>query len=994
MIEFFAPRMLLTSVLCGLAFSATAQEPTPPVPPPVPAPPTTAPTAPAPTQPEEAPAASIAKLEFGALPFRTIGPTTAGGRITDLAIDPVDPSTFYVASASGGVWKTVNRGTTFKPVLENEGSGSIGAIAVAPSQADIVFAGTGEANPRNSVSWGDGVYKSIDAGKTWQHVGLRETRHIAAIAIHPKDPNIVFVAAMGRTWGENPERGLYRSDDGGVTWNPALQVDAKTGCIDVAIDPNQPEVVYAATWERQRDATDEGDPKVQNGPGSGLWRSLDGGKKFERLTQGLPQHPLSRIGIDIYAKDSRIVYAIVGTDQTGRESGARRSTTEASIGVRGKNVSGGFEVVALTKDGPAELAGVAVGDVLLRVGGDAVTDAKALALAVSKFKPGERVEIAYQRAGQDSNLSVELFGRATGAGRDMGAGMQGGQVANAQDEQGRTGIETGGVFRSEDRGSTWTRVNSLIPRPFYYGQIRVDPSDDQRVYVLGISFHRSNDGGKTFDTRAGAGTHPDHHALWIDPADPDHLLLGNDGGLYQSWDRCETWDFLDHLPFAQFYGVAVNDRVPYDIAGGLQDNGTWFGPSRSRRPSGVITEDFVTLNGGDGFQAAFDPDDPDVVYCESQNGAIVRVNVKTGDRAGVSKPDGAIHRWQWDTPFLVSPHNSKTLLYAGTHVVRSVDRGATHKIISGNISRTDWGSATALSWSPRDEDRIYVGTDDGALWTTPDAGKTWESLLENLGTPRPFYVSSIEASRHDRNRVYVTIDGHRDDDIAPYLLSSNDAGKTFTRLGPDLPEGSLHCVAEDPTNPDLLFVGSEFSCYVSLDRGKTFARFAVGMPTVAVHDLVIHPRDRELVAATHGRGIFIADIAPLQDLAGKDLAKGPILARVATLIRLDDGFDGSGYGSRRFVARNPASVSSIYFWSPTELAAAPKFEIRDSSGELLRTIDGDKKAGLQRVSWDHRIDARPGRGARTAAAGDYGVNLTLGETTLRSTLRVEDDPHR
>lgn len=980
-------RRFVVPVLALLAPRVLAQDaPAPPSPPPAPV---------ETTKPEiaDAGATSRVPLTFEALPFRAIGPAAPGGRVTDLAVDPTDPATFYVASASGGVWKTVNRGTTFQPVFQDEGSSSIGAIAVAPSNPSVVYVGTGEANPRNSVSWGDGVYKSVDAGKTWTHVGLRESRHVGAIAIHPTDPEIVFVAAMGRTWGENPERGLYRSEDGGKSWSPVLRVDARTGCIDCVIDPADPNFVYAATWERRRDATDDGDPKIQTGPGSGLWRSTDGGRTFERLAAGLPSRPLGRIGIDVYAKDPRIVYAIVGTDETGKDAGARRSTTEASIGVRGKNVAGGFEVVGLTKDGPAELAGVAVGDVLLRVGGEPIGDAKSLSLAVSKHPPGTRLEIAFARGGAESNVSVELFGKSIGAGRDMGAGMQGGQVANAQDDQGKNGVETGGVFRSEDRGATWTRVNSLIPRPFYYGKIRIDPSDASRVYVLGISFHRSTDGGKTFDTRGGAGTHPDHHALWIDPHDPDHLILGNDGGVYQTWDRCATWDFLDRLPLAQFYGVAVDDSVPYHVAGGLQDNGTWYGPSRSRRPSGILTEDFVTVNGGDGFQAAFDPDDANVLYCESQNGAIVRVNVKTGDRAGVSKPEGSEHRWQWDTPFLISPHNAATLLFAGTHVVRSVDRGASHKVVSPNLARTEWGSATVLSWSSRDEDRIYAGTDDGALWTTGDGGKTWESLLDRLGTPRPMYVSSIEASRHSRDRVYVTIDGHRDDDTAPYLLASEDAGQTFTRLGADLPDGSLHCVVEDPRNPDLLFVGSEFSCFVSLDRGKTFSEFATGMPTVAVHDLVIHPRERELVAATHGRGIYIADIAPLSDLAGKDLSAGPVLPRVATVIRLDENFEGSGYGSRRFVARNPSAASAIYLWSPVELAAAPKFEIRDAAGEPLRTIEGVKQAGLQRVAWDHRIEARAGRGPRVAAAGDYGVVVTIGETTLRSPLRVEDDPH-
>lgn len=945
--------------------------------------------------PSAAPTVSADSIRptFESLAFRSIGPTSMGGRITDIAVDAKNPRVFYVASASGGVFKTDNRGTTFHPVFEHGGSSSIGAVAVAPSDSNIVWIGTGEGNPRNSVSWGDGVYVSRDGGGKFEHAGLKETRNIGAIAIHPTNPEIVFVAAMGRTWGENPERGLFRTTDGGKTFEHVLKVDAKTGCIDVAIDPVDPTIVYAATWERRRDSTDDGDPKTQTGPGSGIWRSKDGGATFQRLAQGLPTQPLGRVGLSVYAKDPRIVYAIVATALTGKQdNAARRSTDQASIGVRGKNVADGFEVVGLTKDGPAELAGLAVGDVVLNVGNAPITDARTLSLAISTYKPGDKVDVTYRRSGATSVVSIELFGRMIGQARDLGAGMQGGQIANAMAEQGKTGLETGGIFRSEDHGETWTRINSLIPRPFYFGKIRVDPQDENTQYVLGISFHRSTDRGQSFDTRAGAGTHPDHHALWIDPRDSDHMLLGNDGGLYQTWDRAQTWDFLDNLPLGQFYGISVDDRVPYNVVGGLQDNGTWYGPSAVRRSGGSLATDWATINGGDGFQCAIDPNDPDTVYCESQNGAIVRVDVKTGESRPVSRPQGEGHRWQWDTPFMLAPHNSTILLYAGSFVVRSNDRGNTHEILSGPISRTDWGSASSIAWSSRDPLRMYVGTDDGALHTSGDGGKTWTSIYENLKVEKNMFVSGIEPSRHVRDRVYITLDGHREDDTASYVFVSDDAGKTFTRIGLDLPEGSSHCIAEDPTNPALLFVGTEFGCFVSLDAGKTFSRFMTGLPTVAVHDLVIQRRARELVAATHGRGIYIAEIAALEGMAGKDLGKEPALPQPAPVIRLDDNFSGNGYGARRFQARNPPTQGNIAVWLPTAPASAPKLEIHDASGQVVRTLDVPNKPGLHRVVWDLRIESGANRQARNAPPGDYGISITLGEQTLRTSIRVESDP--
>lgn len=938
------------------------------------------------------------ELSFASMPWRSIGPTTMGGRVTDLAVDPRRSSTLFVASASGGLFKTDNRGITFRAVFEHGGAGSIGAVAVAPSASSVVWIGTGEANPRNSVSWGDGVYKSTDGGATWTHQGLTQTRHVARIAIHPHNADVVFVAAMGRTWAGNPERGLYRTRDGGATWELVLFIDADTGCIDVRIDPAQPEVIYAAMWQRRRDAFDEGDPIVMTGAGSGLFRSTDGGESFERLVSGLPSRPLGRIGLDIYRQDPRVLFAVIQTDRTGQQQAPEpRSTDRASLGIRGKEAAGGFEIVGVTEGGPAALAGLQAGDVIRRVGDAPVEDARSLGVAMEGYRPGEEVMIAFEQQGRETSVRAELFGRRLGSGRpDLGAGMQGGQIANAQDIQGPAGVDTGGVFRSDDRGTTWQRINSLNPRPFYYSQIRVDPNDEQTLYVCGISFHRSSDGGRTFDTRAGVGVHPDHHALWIDPADSDHLLLGNDGGLYQTFDRCQAWDSIDLLPMAQFYGVACDMSVPYRVAGGLQDNGSWIGPSAVRASGGIKPTDWLDLNGGDGFQCAFDPTDPDIVYCESQNGGIVRVDLRSGTRRNVSKPTGDGQRYNWNTPILVSPHNPNTLLFAGTVVVQSIDEGRTHRVLSPNITRTEQGSATVLDQSPLDQDLLLVGTDDGALWLTRDGGTQWTAIHERLGLATPLYVSEVIASAHQAQRLFVTLDGHRQDDTAPYVFRSDDAGETFTRISAGLPDGPVRALVEDPRDEQLLFVGTEFGCFVSLDGGVSYVPFGAAMPTVPIGDLKIHPRDGELIAGTHGRGIYVVDITALRGLGKAWQAKTPHLGPLSPFVQLAGGFDSSDYGARRFRGANPAPGVAIHYALFEPAAERVVVRIKDALGQELRAIEGRREAGIHQVTWNLAGGGGGGggfgRGGRSAGPGDYAVELEVDGQTQRTLLRVVGDP--
>ena len=938
------------------------------------------------------------------LEWRHVGPANMGGRITDLAVHPDRPRVIYVASATGGLFKSTNNGTTFAPVFDDGGSSSIGAVAIAPSDPSTVWVGTGEANARNSVSWGDGVYRSEDGGETWTHCGLEATRHVGGIAIHPTDPRTVLVAALGSTWGPSAERGLFRTRDGGASWEKVLFVDERTGCIDVLIDPGAPEIVYAAAYERRRDEFDSNDPAVRTGPGSGLWRSLDGGDSWQRLAAGLPTVNIGRIGLDLYGADPRVVFAIVETERTGERGAPPRSEDRVSLGIFGRDADeGGFLVESVTEGESAAQAGLQAGDRITRVDSTDVGGRAALVAALAAYAPGDQAEVVFAREGEELTATLALLGRLMRSRARSFAGSQGGQVANAQDEQGEDGFETGGVFRSDDRGTTWQRVNSLDPRPFYYSQIRVDPTDQARIYVLGIALHRSVDGGKTF-TEIGREVHPDHHAMWIDPREPEHVLLGNDGGLYVTWDDATTWGHVDVLPIAQFYNVAVDLRTPYRVYGGLQDNGSWGGPSATRE-RGIADGDWIKINGGDGFHCAVDPTNPDLVYSESQNGAIVRLDVRTGESLRVTRPGGGRgYRFNWNTPFLLSPHNPQILYYAGNVVLRSIDGGASSLEISPEITRTENGSATALAQSALDEDLLFVGTDDGALWRSLDGGREWQSVSESLpGVDRPLYVSDIEPSPHAGRTVYVTLDGHRSDVFAPYVFVSHDAGDRWEPLSAGLP-GPVRTIAVDPVNPALLFVGTESGCFASVDAGAHWTEFTSGLPTVPVHDLVIHPRESDLVAATHGRGIWIADIAPLQALDTEVLAGGPYLFPVQPAHRWSSPPGGEPSGAGHFFGANPARGAALYYYLPEDLEAPVTLAVRDALGQTLRSLEGPAQAGLHLVRWDLR--AQRGSGARGGGGfprgfsggqggvdvGDYAVTLEIGEEPPVRGIRVLPDP--
>lgn len=844
------------------------------------------------------------------LPWRNIGPAVMGGRIDDIAVVESDPRIVYVATASGGLFKTTNQGTTWAALFDEQSTSSIGDIALAPSDPNILWVGTGEANNRQSSSWGNGVYKSVDAGKTWQHMGLADTMHIGRIVIDPRNPDVVYVAAAGRLWGPNRERGLFKTTDGGKTWTHSLFIDEDTGCIDVAIDPQNPDTLYAAAYQRRRAVHGFNG----EGPGSALYKTTDGGKNWKKLTSGLPDGPTGRIGVNVYRKNPQIVYAI---------------------------------------------------------------------------------------------------------------------VENAN----------GGVFRSENGGETWTKMSSTNPRPMYYSQIHIDPNDDKRIWVLGAEMHVSEDGGKTFRTNVVTRVHSDFHALWIHPADSEQMITGSDGGIYWSHDRGRTWDFVNTIPLAQFYEIAYDMQKPYWVYGGLQDNGTWGGPSATTTMQGPTNGEWININGGDGFYVQVDPKEPNILYVESQNGSISRMNLATGERKSIQPrpPAGEpLYRFDWNSPILLSPHDHKKVLFGGNRLFISTDRGDSWRrtddlttqpdreklpIFGVTISRqkllaydgsASYGQIVTIAESPRRPGLLWVGTDDGCLQVSRDDGATWRNVADRIpGVPKGTYVSRVIASHHAEGRAYVTFDGHRSDDFRPYVYVTEDYGETWRSLAANLPEGgTLSVIREHPRSPNLLFVGTERGAYVSFDRGGRWTQFGKPLPLVPVDDIQIHPRENDLILGTHGRGIWILDdIAPLEALA-EGAVTAATLFRPRAAVGYQQRFLQVWTGHKTFIAPNPPSGALLQFYlkeSPAQ-GQAVRITILEKDGKTtvreLRPTSA--QAGMNRLTWDLRYGSATeetsgpgggggrrfgggGRGPRVLP-GTYLVRLTVGKEEQTQPLQVEDDP--
>jgi photosystem II stability/assembly factor-like uncharacterized protein len=825
---------------------------------------------------------------------RPIGPANTGGRISAIAVVETKPSTMYIAAASGGLWKTTNNGTTWTPVFDNQSlSLSIGDVAVSKSDPDVVWVGTGEANARNSVSWGVGVYKSTDGGKVFRNMGLPDSEHIGRIVIHPKNPDIVYVAALGHLWGPNKERGIFKTTDGGATWKPAKQIDEHTGFIDLAMDPGDPDTLYAAAYKVRRDAFAGGNPATQFGDDAGLYKTTDGGKTWNKLTKGLPERPIGRCGIDIWRKNPNIVYAVIQTDRT-----------------------------------------------------------------------------------------------------DMTA--MPGQPPRTSDK-----VETGGVFRSTDKGESWTKVNDLCPRPFYFGQVRIDPTDDQRVYVLGVTLFVSTNGGKNFRPDA-PETHADHHSLWIDPADPQHLVYGTDGGVFVSYDRGVHCEHVQNLPIGQFYGIALDMGKPYRVFGGLQDNGTWGGPTRTKNREGIGVADWFRILSADGYLCQCDPTDNDTVYAESQWGGIRRIDLHAGTATEIRprppRSDDPAYRFNWCSPMLVSPHNAKTLYFGGNHVFKSINRGDTWEVISPDLTTGEPGpnkyaghTITTIAESPVKAGVLWAGTDDGNLQVSTNGGRDWTDLSAKIPEiPGERWISRVECSPFDLGTAYVAIDRHRNNDRSPYVFKTDDFGVTWKSIASNLPTARpVHVIRADPRNRDLLYVGTEFGLFFSIDAGTSWYQASGALPTVAIHDLAIHPRDRELVIATHGRSIYVMDIAPLQELTTKTLAAPIYLFDVKPATAYQPrGAHGLGQG-KNYLAPNPPFGATIYYMLKEQMPESVVVTITDPLGKTVAELKGPNRKGLHKVQWGLR--GAGGRQEGFVPTGDYVARLKVGDQMLMKKFHVENE---
>jgi photosystem II stability/assembly factor-like uncharacterized protein len=999
------------------------------------------------------PAVALDSAWLKSLHWRSIGPANMGGRIIAISVYEADPTTYFLATASGGLLKTVNNGVTFEHQFDHQSTVSIGDVCVAPSDRNVVWVGTGEANPRNSVSYGDGVYKSTDGGKTWQHMGLKNSYQVGRILIHPKDPNTVYVGALGRLYGPNEERGVFKTTDGGKTWHNVLYADENTGVIDMQMSPADQDTILAALWERRRDEYDtyqgwpplpDGydayDPIVKYGKKSGIYRTTDGGKSWTKVTKGLPTNPLGRIGLDFYRKDPKVVYAIIDCAQIGAGPPGP-SPGNAYLGIAGNDADAGARVNFVEARSPAAKAGLKPLDIILAIDDKPVLAYSQLADILNTHKAGDKVKLRIARQRQAKDVTVTLGRRPGGqAGippRRPFAQMYSGQRENEQDKQGPNGFQYGGIYKSTDGGVSWKRVNSLNPRPMYFSVIRVDPQNEKYLYVLGITFYRSEDGGKTFKPTAGREVHPDQHALWIDPRDGRHMIVGCDGGFYATYDRTASWDHLNHTAIGQFYHVALDTRHPYRAYGGLQDNGSWGGPSHSLSSPGPTNADWIMVGGGDGFVCAVDPTDPDVIYCESQNGFMLRRNLRTGEFLSIQPPpkkglpggvrlylsamlanrnnplataanlllgtqpafrrDG--YRFNWRTPFILSSHNPRIFYCGGEYVFRSLDRGKDLRVISPEISRTSHGSATALAESPVNPDVLYAGTDDGALWVTRDGGKQWRNIAATVPLPGPRCVASIEASRFAEGRAYVVFDAHRSNDDAPYAFVTDDFGRSWRSLRANLPTGSTRVLREDIENPDLLFLGTEFGCWLSLDQGTYWMKLNNNLPTVAVHEFALHPTAGELVAATHGRSLWVLDVTPLRQMRPAVLKEAIHLYEPQPAVRWhnEPGHESVyGNGARHFVGQNPPSGAQIYY-SLREKAQAISLKVLDYDGKVVQTIPAPGEPGLHRVTWNLMRQDGPQRGRRRfgpqAEPGMYRVVLTVDGKEHTQGLRVEADPN-
>ncbi len=869
---------------------------------------------------------------FAGLKLRGIGPAFISGRVADLAVDPRHPATYYVAVASGGVWKTVNAGTTFEPVFDGEGSYSIGCVTVDPNDSLVVWVGSGENNSQRSVAYGDGVYKSTDGGHHWQNLGLKSSEHIARILVDPRNSDVVYVAAQGPLWASGGDRGLYKTTDGGKSWKRVLAISDNTGVTDLVMDPRNPDVLYAAAYQRRRHVW----TLIDGGPESAIYKTRDGGASWQKLSNGLPKEEMGRIGLALAPSDPDVVYA----------------TIEAA------------------RDGS-------------------------------------------------------------------------------------------GFFRSADGGANWEKRNPfLASSPQYYQHVIVDPKVADRVYLVDTLNKVSDDGGKTFRNLGESAKHVDNHALWIDPANTDHLRAGCDGGVYESWDRAATWEWRANLPLAQLYRADVDYALPfYNVYGGAQDNGSVAGPSRSFTVNGITNREWVATFGGDGFVSRPDPEDPNTVYAQAQYGVVVRHDRRTGIVVEIQPQPGPGEpalRYNWDSPLIISPFSHTRLYMGANRLFRSDDRGDTWRAISPDLTRqvdrnklkimgrvwsvdsvaknsstSFYGNIVSLAESPRKEGLLYIGTDDGLIQVTDDDGAHWRKLERFPGVPENTYVSNLTASRHDAGTVYAAWDNHKMGDFKPYLARSTDRGASWTSIAGNLPaRGTVYGFAEDHVDRDLLFAGTEFGVYFTLDGGKKWIQLTGDMPTIAVRDIAVQRRENDLVLASYGRGFYVLDdYSPLRQVNAKLLEQPAVLFPVKQAAMYVESTPLGGYGKgffghsmyaapnppygavftyylkddikdrkqRRHEAEQKAEKAGkdVFYPSWDELRAedretppAIEWTVTDEEGHVIRHGTGPVTAGMHRVAWDLRFPAAVPAGTPSHPAEDDYEGPPRGPMAAPGTYKV------
>jgi len=868
---------------------------------------------------------------FDGLELRPIGPAVTSGRVLDIAVQPGNHATYYVASV-GGVWKTTNAGTSWTPIFDSEGSFSIGCVTLDPNDPLTAWVGTGENNSQRSVSYGDGVYKSIDAGKSWTNTGLENSMHIGKIVVDPRNSDVVYVAALGPLWSPGGDRGLYKTSDGGKTWKRALEISENTGVSDLAMDPRNPDVLYAAAYQRRRHVW----TLIDGGPESAIYKTTDAGATWKKIVKGLPNEDLGRIGLAVAPSSPDTVYAIV------------------------------------------EAAG-----------------------------------------------------------------------------------DAGGFFRSRDRGASWEKMSKYLSGgPQYYQEIFVDPKTADRIYSMDVYLMVSDDGGKTFRHAGERYKHVDNHALWIDPENTDHLLNGNDGGVYESFDRAATWNFKANLPVTQFYRVATDNALPfYNVYGGTQDNQSLGGPSRTTTQHGITNDMWFVTTGGDGFQSRVDPEDPNVVYAESQYGVLVRFDRRTGVAIEIQPqpgPGDSPHRWNWDSPIVISPHAHTRLYFAAQRVLRSDDRGDSWKPISPDLTRqidrnklkvmgrvwsadavakntstSFYGNIVSLAESPVKEGLIYAGTDDGLIQVTEDGGANWRKVERVAGVPENTYVSRLEPSPADADVVYAAFDNHKMGDLKPYLFRSGDRGRTWTSIAGNLPErGSVYAIVEDPGKRDLLFAGTEFGLFFTIDGGRKWTQLKGNFPIVAVRDLTIQKRENDLVIATFGRAFYVLDdYTPLRRVTPAMLDGEATLFPVRNAWMYMEQYplglrDASFFGESFFRAPNPpfgALVTyylrdalktkrearreqekkiekqggDVFYPSWDELRAEAREEppaillvVTDEAGNIVRRVTGPVTAGFHRVAWDLRFPPSEPTTTPPPEPDDFFSNPPMGPMAAPGTYEV------